>query len=292
VTTKRGQGHVVVHSVRGPVTTTPVKGEILVHPQHAPVMAGVIFPRPDSPFVGDGQRVQLSRAEGYTPPNKLRVPFRFQLPPTEQIQKVSAFSWATFDVLDTDTGSSERSRPAGRRLKSLSINSMFLTWDPSWAVWSPGAGLMDPILAARELENLCDHGVRFRLRVANPKLYSHDDINMIAVITQCMVTEQTGEADTRYIQLDFQEYRPTEVERAAIHNTLGPWTHTIKDGDTLYKLAKHYYHRQSDWRRIANANQGLEHQPPSHNLISWRRKHRRKTIHIPQALDAKLPVAL
>lgn len=261
----------------------------------APIHAGVIFVRSDTPFHGDGTRVQLTREEGFTPPGKLDVPFRFQLPPNEAIVRTAAHNWPTFDVLDVEQGASERSRSGGRKLRTGSIASFFML-DPHselpFTVWSPGPGLMNPLLAARELEHLCLDGVRCRLRVHNPNLHSQDDVNMIVSLGQCTITEQTGEPDTRYVSFDYQEYVPTEVERKAIHNVVGPWTHTIKDGDTLYRLSSRYYKRRSDWQRIAHANKGMEHQPPSHNLMTWRKKHHRKSIHIPQASNARLPVSV
>lgn len=260
-------------------------------PKAPPGPKGTIWFRPDTPFTGDGQRVSLAREEGYTAQGKLRVPLRFQLPPHEAITRTASFTWSNFDALDTESGVAERTRPGGPRLRTVSLSTMFLAWDASFQVWKPG--LLDPILAVREIEQLCLKGVKFRLRIHNPRMYTHDDVNMLAVITQCPITEEPGEPDTRYLRMDVQEYVPTEVERKAIHNQLGPWTHTVKAGDTLYKLAKRYYHRQSDWRRIAKApeNGNLEQQAPSHDLIGWSKKHHRKTIRIPQASNAKVPVA-
>jgi hypothetical protein len=293
--TRRGQGTVV----RLPAGASgPLEGKVVASvpprvsaPKAPGGASGTIWYRPDTPFSGDGVRVMLSREEGFTPQGKLRVPFRFQLPPHETISRGAAYAWSNFDALDTDEGVVERTRPGGPRLRTVSLKTMFLAWDATFQVWKPA--LLDPILAVRELEQLCLSGVRFRLRVHNPRMYTHDDVNMLAVLTQVTPTEEPGEPDTRYVQLEFQEYKPTEVERRAIHNQLGPWTHTIKDGDTLYKLAKRYYHRQSDWRRIARApeNGNLEHQAPSHNLIGWARTHHRKTLRIPQAANANTPVA-
>lgn len=285
-TKKKGQGLVVVGP--GRIIEAVPSSAVAAMPR---VPAGLTWLRTDTPFTGDGQRVELRREAGYTPPRYLGVPFRFQLPPTDPITRSGSFSWSNFDVLDEDDGAAERTRPGGKRLRTVSISSAFLSWNPTWEVWHPQ--LADPIMATRELEQLRDHGVRFRLRIRNPRLYEHDDVNMLAVITSATVTEQPSEPDTRYIALEFQEYEPTEVERKAIHNEVGPWTHTIRDGDTLYKLAKRYHHRQSAWRLIArdSKNGNLEHQAPSHNLIGWSKKHKRKTIRIPKRADANVPVA-
>lgn len=253
-----------------------------------PLVSGLIFPRLDTPFIGEGQQVSLSAEQGYTEHGKLKVPFRLQLPPHETIQRQTQFTWTNFDVFDPDDGASERTRRGGRRLRTVAINTMFLSWRPSFEVWSPQ--LLDPILAARELEHVCLDGLVFRLRIRN-KLYDSDDVNMLAVLLSCNVTEEPGEPDTRYVQLQFQEYRPTEVERRAIKNELGPWRHDIAHGDTLYALAKHYYRRQSDWKRIARANGSLDQQPPSHDLWGWRVKHHHPTITIPQRTDAAVAVA-
>lgn len=246
--------------------------------------------RPTTPFFGEGQQVSLTREPGYTPSGKLTTPFKFMLPPHEAITKTAAHNWSNYDVVGDASGPSERSRDGGRRLKTVAINAMFMDWEPWWAVWNPGLEF-DPVNLVADLVKICDQGLRFRFRVRNPQLFGRDDVNMIATLTQVTVTEEPGEPDTRYVQCQFQEYRPTAVERKTVHNVLGPWTHTIKDGDTLYSLSKHYYKSKSQWPKIAHANHGLENQPPSANLLTWSKKHGVKKLKIP-ALAAPVPVAM
>lgn len=252
-----------------------------------PQLPGTIFKRSDHPFSGsEGAQVSLTAEPGYTPRGWLGVPFRFQLPPHETISRQSAFNWSNFDVLDPDDVAAERSRPGGRRLRTVSVSAMFMDWQPSWGVWEPDQ--LDPILAARELEHMCMHGVRFRLRIRNQR-FAHDDVSMVAGMTTCTISEQPSEPDTRYVQVEFQEYIGTDVERKAVKNEVGPWTHKIKDGDTLYKLSERYYHSRSMWKVIANGVKGMGNQPPSHNLERWAKSHKRRTIRIPQNPKADVP---
>ena len=44
--------------------------------------------------------------------------------------------------------------------------------------------------------------------------------------------EVAGEPDTRYVSLSLQQYRATEMEREQMLGD-GPWTHTLRPGDTL-----------------------------------------------------------
>lgn len=253
--------------------------------------AGMIFPRADTPFHGEGTRVTIQTEPGYTQHGKLTVPFRFQVPPIEDIARTSAFSWANFDVFDTERLAAERTRPGGRRLRTVPLSTMFVYRELPYEVWA-SHGTHDPVLATKQLEEFCNDGLKFRLRIRQHH-FNHDDVDMLATMTQCVVTEKVSEPDTRYVAMNFQEYVPTQLERDAVHNTLGPWHHTIVKGDTLYSLARKYYRKQTDWRLIARAaaNGNLENQAPSSDLLSWAKRHKRKAIVIPQNPRASVAVA-
>jgi len=48
----------------------------------------------------------------------------------------------------------------------------------------------------------------------------------------------------------------SETTLIAGEDTTGARTHTVRKGDTLYKLARMYYNDQSKWRDIWKANRG------------------------------------
>jgi LysM repeat protein len=215
------------------------------------------------------------------------VPFRFQVPPMESWQRSFTGRWSNFDVVGGANGPVERTRFGGPGLRTVNFKTMFLDWHPTWGVWQPD--LLEPILAVRELEDLARKGIIFALKVRNEGRYVHDDVNMLATITQGDVEEVSGEPDTRYVTLSFQEY--DELEAARQQKALTPpsliangLSHTIKPGDTLYSVARQYFHRQAEWKLIASANAGMANWAPSRPLTAWAKQTGRKRVKIPGLL--------
>ena len=253
------------------------------NPRSQPGKPGAIFKRSDTPFEGDGTHVVLTREAGVTARGMLDVPFRFQIPPLDSWSRSFTGRWSNFDVVGGKNGPQERTRFGGPTLRTVQFRTMFMDWHPSWGVWEPD--MLEPILAVRELERLALRGVIFRLKVRNHGLFDHNDVHMLAVITQGDVEEVSGEPDTRYVTLSFQEYDELEVERKRRQERSpkgnGPWTHTVKAGDTLYSLARHYYHQQNMWGWIAQANPGMNNWAPSRDLAEWAKREKRKRVRIP-----------
>jgi hypothetical protein len=243
-------------------------GGVLVNDKGLPLTAvskpTTIFKRSDTPFEGGGTEVTLQAEPGYTKSGFLGVPFRFQVPPLDNIQKTRGHNWQGYMVTGGADGPKERSRSEGPKLQTVTFKAIVLNWEPSWQVWSPDE--LEPQLAAAELEELVKRGIKFRLRIRNAELYDYDDVNMLAAMTQADVTEEAGEPDARYIQCGFQEWDPTEVERKALKNTIGPWSHKVVAGDSLYTLSQHYYKTNTLWKLIAAANH-LTSYPPSQPLF-------------------------
>lgn len=257
------------------------------NPRSQPNKPGAIFKRSDTPFSGEGTHVTISRREGVTKRGYLDVPFRFQIPPLESWQRSFTGRWSNFDVVGGADGPVERTRFGGPGLRTVNFRTMFLDWHPTWGVWQPD--LLEPILAVKELENLARKGIIFTLKVRNDGRFTNDDVNMLATITQGDIEEVSAEPDTRYITLAFQEY--DELEAARQQKGLSQPTlrgtglsHTLKPGDTLYSLAREYFHRQTDWKLIAAANAGMANWAPSRALSEWAKQTGRKRVKIPGAL--------
>lgn len=260
------------------------------NPRSQPNKPGVIFARSDTPFSGDGTHVTMARREGVTKRGYLDVPYRFQVPPMDSWQRSFTGRWQNFDVVGGADGPGERSRFGGAGLRTVNFRTMFMDWHPSWGVWEPD--LLEPILAVRELEVIAQKGVIFTLKIRNDGRFTHDDVNMLAVITQGDVEEVSGEPDTRYITLSFQEYDAAQAARQAGGLSGKPSlfgtgiSHTIASGDTLYSLARQYLGTQTGWRQIAKANAQMANWAPSRSLLEWSRQSGRTRIKIPGVLSS------
>jgi hypothetical protein len=267
---KRGQGRVVQV---GTISLTPQQPL-----PSGPQRPQTIFLRSDAPFTGEGQHVSLTAEPDMTQRPWLAVPFRFVVPPIDAWRRTVAHVWSPLTVFNEEDTGQERIRSAGPQLRTVSFRTMFLDYLPSWAVFTGGA--LEPILAVRELEQLCLRGIIFRLKIRNRGLFNHDDVNMLAVLESCEVSEQASEPETRYLDLSFHEFEPTELERKQQAGA-GPWTHTIRAGDTLYSLARTYYRQQSLWPLIASGTSKLEGWAPSRDLVEWSALHKKMRLKVP-----------
>jgi hypothetical protein len=281
VPTQLGSGLVEVPGV--PTLLSPGGRKVgKPNPRGRPGKPGVIFKRSDTPFVGEGTRVSLSEEKGLTKPGYLDVPFRFQIPPQDGWQRSFTGRMNNFDVLGGAQGPLERSRPGGPGLETVTFRTMFMDYHPEWGVWEPD--LLEPVLAIRQLRQFARLNLIFWLKVRST-LYDHFDVDILATITQGDVEEVAGEPETRYINLTFQEYDELDAERKRRQRghgqNQGPWNHTIKAGDTLYKLARSYYKTQRLWPAIAAANPHMRSWPPSRDLMAWGKREHRSRVHVP-----------
>lgn len=253
-----------------------------------PNKPGTIFKRSDTPFSGEGTHVSITRRDGVTKRGFLDVPFRFQIPPLDSWQRSFTGRWTNFDVVGGTDGPVERTRFGGPGLRTVNFRTMFMDWHPTWGVWQPD--LLEPILAVKELENLARKGIIFTLKVRNDGRFTNDDVNMLATLTQGDVEEVSGEPDTRYVTLSFQEYDEAAAARQAAGASGKPSLFgtgisvTIKATDTLYSLARTHLGAQSQWRQIAKANAGMANWAPSRDLGAWMVQTNRKRVKIPGVL--------
>lgn len=252
------------------------------NPRSQPHAPGVIFKRSDHPFHGQGTQVSLHAVRGLTRRGWLAVPYRFAIPPLDSWQHSFTGRMNAFDVVGGADGPAEHARPGGPGLQTVTFQALWMDWHPAhWGVWKPDQ--LAPILAVRELKQIARKNIIFRLRIRNPHLFRQDDVDMLATITQGDVEERAGEPDARYLTLSFQEYAELDAQRRSRekHQSDGPWTVKIKSGMTLRSLARDYYHEQSLWTVIANANPHMQNWAPSRDLHEWATKYHRTRITIP-----------
>lgn len=237
--------------------------------------------RPDLPFDhDDGLKVTLRRQPGMTPAGLLSVPFRFQVGPVDAFSRPWTFDWQTSNTI----AAGEQAREGGPQLDRLSFQTMFLDEDLQWLVW---AGTLDVQRLLEELRELLDAPAPFRLTIGQPALWgSKPLVNMIAVFTSITPEQRGGEVGTEYTGVEFLEVTRQRLQQSSSRTRPGaasvPRRHTLKAGDTLYKIALAAYKKSSSWRPIAEAN-GITGVSPDDagELAAWAKRHGRSTLRIP-----------
>lgn len=270
---------------RGPIATT---GTLALKRARARRLHDGTW-RPDRPFTHeDGLKITLRRAHGITDPGVLRVPLRLQAPVTGDFARDRGHPWSTYDTLRAG----ERSRPMGPKLLELPISSVLLdgpAQDSSsgLVVW-PYAP--EPLKVIDELNYIAGMGsgpaTPFRLTINQPAVWGNDPvINMLATLTRVQATQKAGEVGTEYLDLTFLQFSEDELARhrqaRADEKTR---YHDLRSGESLYDLARLYYHQPSAWRRIAEAN-GIKGVSASSDaeLHKWAARHHKRRLRIPPA---------
>ena len=229
----------------------------------------------------------MRRAAGLTPRDVLRVPFRFQVPPTGDFQRSYRYTWSPFDTVSGGQGA----RRGGRQLLEVRFDTLFMDRLAAEAssgvvVWDGAADPQRMIDELRWIAGMDDAGrgpaVPFRLVVNQPAIWPDPVVNMVAVLTAVEPRQQAGSLATEYVSLTFLEYPEQEAGRRQRQSSKPKRTHTLRSGDTLHRIAIRYLDRASAWRNIAAAN-GIRGVAPgsASELAAWARKHHKRTLVIP-----------
>jgi hypothetical protein len=125
----------------------------------------------------------------------------------------------------------------------------------------------------------------FRLVLAQPAVWGNTPIiNMLATLTALQPLQKQDEVGTEYLSATFLEWGPDEeIQRKQRPVSHGKTKWKLKQGDTLYEIAKKsHWHRASAWRTVAKAN-GIKGVAPSSaaELAAWAKKHHKKELTIP-----------
>lgn len=153
----------------------------------------------------EGARITLYplNADGST---KYREPsFVFQGGPLEELGYESTFDHT--DYMTVNGG--EFSRPLGRKLRTISFETLVTDGDPAWAT-SGGESVQAHI---ERLRQMCDDGLPFLLVITPPGVLPLNGtavntlVTMNATIRSLRITEKAGEPETKYLSLQCTEYR-------------------------------------------------------------------------------------
>lgn len=223
-------------------------------------------------------RVRLARIE-QTTDGVLEAPLRFQSGPLDSLPVTQE---GVHEEYETVRSGQFSRRAGGRQLRrSEGWETILLDWEASWA--DPDAD--DPERIKTELRACAELGGPFSL------LVTHGDdveINMRVTLRRNDRDFRAGEADTRYLQLDFVEWRPNEVRRKGSRKTGAkgsrrkrPGRHKLKPKDTLFSLAKDQYGTHKGWRDIAEAN-GLRSWGPNDPIVDSKKFAKGDTVKLPR----------
>lgn len=202
----------------------------------------------------EGKRVLLTPVKGLTKANLFGEAFRFQMPPSGDLQTTFAVNYTDYDTI----GGKQLSRSGATQLQALSLSTLALDYDVSWASHhqgfpsgpptqtysdiSGGAGQTfaaqgfiegenvdpppSPIQVRNMLVMIAEAKTPFQLEVSQPGVYEHPDVYMLATLRSVQSTEKAGEPDARYFDLSFVEYvRPALLDRDAKGKSKAPQYH-------------------------------------------------------------------
>jgi hypothetical protein len=275
--------------------------------------------RPNQPPQDNaGVRVTLTAKPGLTRKGHLESPYHFQCPPLDSISWEGSFDHEEYQTLTRGTFS----RAAGRGLRTVTFSTLVADFNAnerslrrhgsalrkSQMNWFRRTGRTEAHHLAEELRKLMNAGTPFWLRVGMPKFRPDWDIKMLATLRSLQVEERAGEPESRYLNIAFSEYRPTDDETS--RKAKGPrgdvrvvtlriddekkvidggGIHGLSNRDslTLVRVAIAAYGAASYWQRIRDANDikwgGHE------DLFDYmeRKKIKRLRLRIPVVMEAK-----
>jgi hypothetical protein len=224
----------------------------------------------------DGARVVLSREPGLTARGLLVTPFRFQVPPSDDITISHAFTHTDYETI----GGQQFSQPNSLALKTVALSGMMLPdTDISYGVHhyvdpvtrhgrmretpiaytNADASSTDaeesslayadappnPILVARQLTKLMESGTPFRLSIGQGHAWNIQDFSNAVTLRTVSVIERAGEPTTRYADLAFTEYRKAGVlgrktDPSTFHRDVPLWVSIWEDGHATTKAGRSF----------------------------------------------------
>lgn len=210
-------------------------------------------------------------------PGKNTIPedYTFQCAPLEEVAVEASFEHVDFMTV----GAGEFSRPQGKKLRTVSFETLIVPDQPSWA--STGGNVQ---ALSKALVDICQNGLPFALTVTESR---ETLIDMYATMRTLRLTDKAGEPGTKYVSVSFAEYRApvmTDDGQAArpggdkrVPNKLSlkydkkderwslkpatkpPSLPKPKKGEklTLRAIALAFYRDADKWRKIRDANPKL-----------------------------------
>ncbi len=228
----------------------------------------------------EGLLLKLSRISGVTKKGFLNEPYFFQCPPLDEFSIPRGHDRSTYTTLRKG----QFSRSAGRVLRTFPLDTLVVTWAP-WILGRDQNG--DIGRMQRRLEVLAERAVVVRFQASHAFGTSGGGVNWAdfpITIKRFTPTEKGGENDTRYFNLEIEEWRDQMVDTKGKKRSGGrdfPRTHTLDNNDTLHSLTEKYYGSVKGWQLIAGVN-NIWMIGPNYPIVKSKRWKKGDKIKIPK----------
>lgn len=250
---------------------------------------------------GDGVRVRLSRIKGETPRQLLTAPFWFPA----VVGSIDFDEQALHTEYDTVSGGrfSQAGRAHATLTKAQKRSRTRLDEAPFFRTLTLEVMVMDydmPFMVEQGVRVFeFDRHVRSLLRghrafefLMALDLRDNPELHMFATMRSITRSLREGEADTRYFNIAFSEWRDPSIGRRTAgdgrkHGVHLPAAHKLRLHDTLHTLSHEYYGTYEGWRQIAAEN-GV-HVGQSYELVKLRRYKVGSKITIPKVTFSSPP---
>ncbi len=168
---------------------------------------------------GEGLRIRLSKIEGITQGDAakvLRVPYYFQCAPLDNFIIPTTRTFPRY----TNYQGTEYIQRGGSTLQTLAFRTIVVEYgqfviERDWNVER----------LVRNLQRIVESGWPFEL-LATHQYNLDPEVQMNVVLESCVVVENAGEVDARYVDLAFVQWRAPVVQRKALGGA-SAWPKTV-----------------------------------------------------------------
>lgn len=251
-----------------------------------------------------GYIVRFSREPGLTKKGVLNYPFYFQVGPLEEVRFGLTADHAEYTVL----ARKQLSRPSAKQLMTVQFRAIFLDYVPAWASFShenfPDSGASDFVTRLRgQLRQMGP----IHVCMGTPEYTGRWELDMPMTLRSIEATENAGEPDARYVDVQLTEFDEAELDVRAkgrrrkhgdqtvivtvyANGVVRPYVragsnpfpqdepqHPGHGVPTLARIAQQVYGTSILWSRIAKAN-GITGWTANRNLIEYVKKVRGRDL--------------
>lgn len=253
-------------------------------------------PLDKNPYGRRGLYVLLTPIKGLTGPGVFpsNKPFAFQCPPMNEFGESGGYNHSDYETISAG----EHTTPIGPQLRTVQFDTLFLDWEPEWALVHDAVrnekDQFAPFDAQKAVKRLCqirDHGKPFHLIAHQTNAQARFEVDYAATLRQVDWKIVAGEVDAYYVTVSFKEFRTPDIQEFLVgskHHPHVPASLIVKDlptnRNTLVKLAKFYYGDPSRWKVIAARNSMPLHAP---NRVLTPKLVRKTRIFVPRLTKRK-----